>query len=373
MAREADPQTQIQALARELAQAPALPRAILLRGAEAWFRERALEHVLERARALGLEVAAHDGVDRDFVLQSLISDLCSPAMFAPARCIVLRNPEALLKKLARSEDPPATRAILAFLARKDGAGALVIAADSLRADHAVSKALAQAGGVTVACRKLWDSPPPWERDPDPRKSELAQWLVARARERGRKLDPGAAVLLIAASGNDLYALDAQLDRLGEKGGAALLANLESDAAGSPWKIADEIARGDAAGALFGLETLFQNGMRDDDGVRVSERAALMAILLPAVRRNLRHALAGALAVESGASAEAAADEIGVPAGEPARRAFRAALGARGPREQAAMQAELAELERRSRTGARIDENDLALFAARWRARPRGAR
>src|SRR6187549_71206 len=161
MAREADPQTQVQTLARELAQASALPRAILLRGSEAWFREHALELVLERARALGLEVAAHDGSDRDFVMQSLISDLCSPAMFAPARCVVLRKPEALLKKAARSEDPPAARAILSFLARKDGAGALVIAADSLRADSAVAKAIAQAGGVALACRKLWDSPPPW--------------------------------------------------------------------------------------------------------------------------------------------------------------------------------------------------------------------
>ena len=53
------------------------------------------------------------------------------------------------------------------------------------------------------CRKLWDSPPPW--DPDPRKSELALWVRARSGDLGVCLTPDDAAYVAAATGNDLAA------------------------------------------------------------------------------------------------------------------------------------------------------------------------
>ncbi|MCK6446871.1 MAG: hypothetical protein L6Q99_10805 [Planctomycetes bacterium] len=370
MAREADPATQVRELASRLAGANELPRAILIRGNENWFRMRALDLVVARAKELGHEICRHDAESPDFSPQSLLGDLCSPGLFAPTRLVVLEAPEKVAKK-----DSVLLKGITTFLSKADSPGALVLLADSLRADSALAKAVAAVGGVALNCRKLWDSPPPWDAAQDPRKSELAQWLVARARERQIKLDPNGALVLVAASGNDLGALDAQLDRLaanaGGSSGAKLFELVASDAAGSPFKVADELARGDAPNALFGLTTLYTNGVREDDGTKKLDRTALFAMLAPSLKRSLRQALVGARALQAKKTPAEAAELAGVAHQEAAQRAFHATLSARSAAEQRAMLEDVARLERLQRSGGEVDENELVLFALRWRAKPRG--
>lgn len=366
MAREADPQTQLRELAARLAGARELPRAILIRGSEPWFRTRALDLVVARARELGHEVCRHDAESPEFAPQSLLGDLCSPGLFAPLRLVVLAAPERVAKK-----DSVLLKAITGFLSKAESPGGLVLLSDSLRADSALAKALQAAGGTSVNCRKLWDSPPPWDAAQDPRRSELVQWLVGRARERGIQLDANGALVLVAASGNDLGALDGQLDRLaGGENRARLFDLVASDAAGSPFKVADELARGDAPNAIFGLATLYANGVREDDGTRKLDRPALFAMLAPALKRNLRQALVGARALERKQSPAQASELAGVPRQEAAQRAFHATLAARSSREHRAMLEDVARLERQQRSGGEVDENELVLFALRWRAKPR---
>jgi DNA polymerase III delta subunit len=365
MAREPDPPTQLRELAARLAGASELPRAVLVRGNETWFRMRAVDLVTARAKELGHELCRHDANSPEFSPQNLLGDLCSRGLFAPARTVVLEAPEKVAKK-----DTLLLKGLTGFLTKSDAAGALVLVADALRADSVLAKAVAAAGGVAVNCRRLWDSPPPWDAAQDPRKSELAQWLVARARERRIALDANGALVLVAASGNDLAALDAQLDRLAAGGGTKLVDLVSSDAAGSPFKVADELARGDAASAIFGLETLYQNGIREDDGTKKLDRTALFAMLAPALKRSLRQALVGALALEAKKTPAEAAELAGVPHQEAAQRAFHAALAARPARAQRAMLEDVARLEREQRSGGEVDENDLVLFALRWRAKAR---
>ena len=96
--------------------------------------------------------------------------------------------DSLLK--TRSKEPTAlTRAVKAFLASADIPGLVVLEAETLRADHAAVKAVVEAGGATLSCRKLWDSPPPW--DPDPRKAELVA-VGAGPRARARRAAVGFA-------------------------------------------------------------------------------------------------------------------------------------------------------------------------------------
>ncbi|MCC6408756.1 MAG: hypothetical protein IT453_16460 [Planctomycetes bacterium] len=365
MAREPDPPTQLRELAARLAGSKELPRAVLIRGNENYFRSRALDLVVARAKELGHEICRHDADSPDFAPQGLVGDLCSPGLFAAARLVVLESPEKVAKK-----DSMILRGITSFLGKSDSPGGLVLVADTLRADSVLAKAVTAAGGISLACRKLWESPPPWDTSQDPRKSELVQWLVGRARERSIKLDANGALVLVAASGNDLGALDSQLDRIAGGGGAKLFELVASDAAGSPFKVADDLARGDAPNAIFGITTLYQNGVREDDGTRKLDRPALFAMMAPALKRSLRQALAGSLALEQSKSPAEAAAAAGVIPQEAAQRAFHAALAARPAKEQRAMLEDVTRLERLQRSGGEVDENELVLFALRWRAKAR---
>lgn len=365
MAREADPSTQLRELAAKLASANELPRAVLIRGNENYFRSRALDLLVARAKALAFEVCRHDADSPDFAPQGLLGDLCSPGLFAASRLVVLESPEKVAKK-----DSMILRGITTFLNKPESPGSLVLLAESLRADSVLAKAVTAKGGVSLTCRKLYESPPPWDAAQDPRKSELVQWLVGRARERSIKLDANGALVLVAASGNDLGALEGQLDRIASGGGEKLFTLVASDAAGSPFKVADDLARGDASNAIFGLTTLYRNGVREDDGTRKADRTALFAMLAPSLKRSLRQALAGAQALERKLSPADAAAAAGVTNQEAAQRAFHAALAARNANDQRAMLEDVARLERKQRSGGEVDENDLVLFALRWRAKSR---
>lgn len=339
-----------------------LPPAVLLRGEERHFRTQGMGAVCAAAAARGDEVCRHDARDPEFSPSALVDDLRSGALFASARTIALENGDALLKKGARGF----SQAILdGLLARLEAGvpGTLAVGAGSLRADHPLLKAVLAAGGVTVACRKLYDSPPPW--DPDPRRAELVQWLLAKARERGVPLDPDEAVWVAAAVGNDPAALCDRLEELRGRGAAGVRELVGWEAGGSPWDLAGRLVAGDAQGAVAGVETLFQGGFQGRDGTRTVDPAALVNVLASALTARVREGLAGSAALGSGASPEEAAAAAGVRGGPRAVEAFLARLARRAPGDWRRMLEESAALERHARSGARVDGNDFALLALRW--------
>lgn len=372
--REPGPGEQIASLSAALA-GPALPRIVIARGDERWFREQAQELAVQAARRAEMEVEKHDARDPDFDARSLHEALRAAPMFAGARCVVVRNAKVLLEKVA-GEDAPLTRALLAWLADTQAAGMVVLDAEGLRADHAVAKAAVAARGAVLALRRLWDSPAPW--DPDPRKTELVQWVTGRAREKRVPLALDEALYLATATGNDLFQLDAALDRLAHRAGQSVRSLVPWSSGGTPFDLAEHLARGDVARSLAGIEALFRLGFADKGGEREMDRAALLVITLGALRGKLRGALAGARSLERGGSLEAAAAAAGVPSYQKARDEFAERVRSRSSAEWQAVLADLAELERRTRRGGTTDANDLAAFALRWRkqatkkgAAPRG--
>ncbi len=366
--REVDPATQVRQLAASVEGAQQLARGYCVRGAERYFRDRAIAAVRERAAARDAEVVVHDAVDPDFSLQDALSDLQSASMFASERCVIVRGADALLKTHGK-EQSPLTRAIVAFVEAKSPPGTVVLEAEGLRADHAAAKAIAKAGGAVVACRKLWEGPPPW--DPDPRKAELVQWLVARARELGVRLPPAHAAYVAAATGNDLYALEGQLEKLRRSGGRALTEIVDWGAGASPFAVADDLCGGDLARALAGVEGLFRGGFQGASGGRVVDPTALANILVASLVRQVRQSLAVASALERSApesDALAAAAWKGSPQ---QRNTVLERARAHRPAAWRAMLDELGDLERRAKSGSVPDASDFAAFAARWcRARRR---
>lgn len=382
--KEPAPPEQIAQLVRALAQGE-LPRAFLVRGEERFFRTQAVDAIVTRARALEFELARHDALDPDFSLRALCDDLGGSPMFAAARCVLVRNAAGLVKKESGAkaeggasassakgasnskkgagDDSPFVRAALAFLAERASPGVLVVEAESLRADSVLAKAIAAAGGTTLSLRRLWDTAPPWS--PDPMRTELVLWLQARARERGVQLKPEDALYVAAATGNDLSALDGALERLARRGGQSVRAAVGWSSAASPFQVAEDLCRGDVARSISGIEALFRGGFQDRDGTRETDFNALLAVLFGALRSKLRQTLAGALVLAAGGDLASAADAAGVAGGPRQRPEFEARLAARPAREWRVMLADLAELERASRSGRRIDANDLAVLALRW--------
>jgi DNA polymerase III delta subunit len=367
VARTPDPRRELERLEKTLA--AGLGPGYVLRFDERWFVEQALERVRAAAPQAELELCLHDCAEPGFEPAGLLDDLVGTAMFASARCVVLRSPEDQLKKTG-GQDAPATRAIRSFLEGRRGT--LVLVASGLRADHAAVKAVEAAGGASFQFRALYDSPAPWA--PDPRRVELVEWIGARARHHGVRLGVEQALLLAKAKGNDLFALDGELERLAAAGGDATAA-LSSDAAGSPRRLADHLLAGEAPAALFEIDQLWRSGFdKGKGGARETSAGAILAVLAGSLRRGVRQGLVASAAMASGQDPEAAATAAGVPAWPKARQAFLAQLRARRAADWPRMQRDLLALERRSRSGAAVDANDLAALALRWRVSARaGAR
>jgi DNA polymerase III delta subunit len=359
-AAEPAPPVRLAELERALAGKAPLARGYVVRGEERWFREAAIALLADAATARGLEIARHDAADPDFDLGRLVGDLGAPPMFAPARLVLVRGAGALLK--SEEGKSPFASAAAAFLGSASVPGALVVEAESLRVDSVLAKAVLAAGGAVLTMRKLYDSPPPWERDPDPRRTELAQWLLARARERSAKLSPDEAAYVVAATGNDLGALDAALDEIARRGAKGVRATVAWTGGASPFRLAEDLLRGDAAAGLAGIEALFRSGMQEKDGARETKPEALVAVLLGSLRAKLRPTLAASRASEGGPAFEFR----GAPHA-------RAEIDERHPLRKAAawraMLDDLADLERRARTSRPPDANDLAVLAVRWRREP----
>ena len=358
--KEAAPHDELAALERALA-GGALPRAFVVRGEERWYRERALERIVAASRAGELELARHDPQDPDFALGSLCDDLAAPPMFAGARAVVVRNAHTLLKKEGTSESA-FLRAAQTFLGDAKRAGVLVVEAESLRIDSVLAKSVVAAGGRVSTFRRLWDTAPAW--DPDPRKTELVQWLRARARERKIALEPDEALYVAAAVGNDLHALDSALDRVANKGREGVRGLVAWTSGASPFEVAENLCRGDGARAVAGVAALFRSGFQEKDGSREADLGAVIAVFSGALRSKLRQTLAGALVLDRGGDVAAAAEAAGVT-NPRAKVEFEARLRARPAAEWKRMLASLAELERRSRSGATVDVNDYVAFAAKW--------
>jgi DNA polymerase III delta subunit len=347
--REAGPLEQLEGLQRALGAGQPLARGYLVRGEEGYFRELALRAIAEAAARAGLEVARHDAGDPDFRAGDLCDDLCSAAMFAPARCVILRRANRLLQQ-EEGEEPRGSAALdaaLAFLRRKSETGVLLLEAHSLRVDSQLAKALREAGGSVLSLRKLWDSPPPWDRDGDLRRTELVQWLVVRAHELGLALRPEDAVFIAAATGNDLAALEAQLERVQNRGAASVREVVPWTSGSSPFQVADLLLAGDLPRSLAGLEALFQKGFQSKEGRETSE-AALLAMLFGTLRNRLSAILA---ALED-------------PASAPGRETEQ--LPARTPAGWRRFAREVWQLQRDSRGGAGVDLDHLFAFALRTR-------
>lgn len=351
-----------------------LPPIVILRGEEGWYQSAGVRLAVDAAAAAGMEICRHDAEDPDYDVRRLLDDMSTGALFGGARCVVLKSAERVVVDRALKASAAVREQMLGRLAAR-AEGLLVLAADKLIVTHALVKAAEQCGGLVIGCRRLWDSPPPW--NPDPRQAEPVVWLVRRARERRIDLTPDQAAYVYAATGNDLSALDEQLQRIaaagaGARGNMALSEVVGWESGASPYDIAEHMLAGRAPRAVGGLETLYRGGAAQRDGSRVLDTAGISIQLASAISAKLRETLAGAREVAGGLDPTAAAAAAGVKGPPQAMAAFTQRVVLRPPHEWLRMIEELAVVERRTRTSAGADGNDFVHLALRWRLEERAA-
>lgn len=349
------PPEALEAFERTLTEGELLPRCTVVRGEEAYFARRAQSALTERAKSLDYEVIVRDGEDPDARLDDVLGEMATPPMFAPRQLFVLRGWNEKLRTQGKKV-PPLVSALLAFVERPEPERAVCVVASSMRADHRVAKA----AQLSLAVRKLYDSPPPWK--PDPMASELVQWVRRRAKELGVDLAPRDALYVAAATGNDLGAIDAQLERV-KSGEGSLTESVSWQATATPWDVADHLVGGDPASALASVSTLFDGGMIGKDGKRVVEPAALSAMLVNSLSKATRTGLVIAEAAAAGESAERAL-ELGGAKG-PSADSWRTRMRARPrPQQWRRMFEEVTAIERASR-GGHVGAEHFVALCLRW--------
>ena len=208
----------------------------------------------------------------------------------------------------------------------------------------------RASAQAPSFRRLWDTPPPWR--PDPLGAELVQWVLQRAPELGLRLTGEQAVYVAAATGNDLAAIDDQLETLKSGGGRDLKTLVTWTTGGSPWSVADLLLAGELPRALAGLEVLFRGGFQEKSGKRLLEPAGLAILLLGALTRGASAALAERTTPGSGGNS-------------PGEKAARARAELRPAADWHAWIEQCAALERRMKSGGSVGLDDFAALALKW--------
>jgi DNA polymerase III delta subunit len=268
-----------------------LSRVVVCAGEESFFKEEVLQAVdvaLDK-RYPGHPVSRFDvaqGEKEKAAGQRLVRELSTPVLFGGATLFVVRGGQKIFKEMADFLLP-------VFEGKRALANYVVFFVDSVDKRTKVAKRLGASGGL-VECKKLYETAAHWQRGA-PEDSELNQWACRRARAKGLEMDLKAAQFLTSLTGNDLFLLDGELDKLclglpeGET--AVGVGEIEQatgmSAVHTPFDLWDKIEAHDGSGALETLGVILRNGLRSASGRLENDAAAISAILLGMFRERIR--------------------------------------------------------------------------------------
>lgn len=283
-----------------------LPAVLLILGPSAFFRNEALEQVLN-AVPEGGDLRRLDGTEDTDGVELL--DLRGGSLFGQGCWLAVRRAEAWLKK--RGEDLKATLAVMA-----PGCG-LILELGKLDRRTKLAKALVKKGAV-FEFRDLYAEP--YDRSRSPLEAELVGWVRSRAGTLGLRLSAEAAYLVITSVGSAPGELVAELDRLrvgvagdgaeGDLGPEQIQNALTCSFESTPFELADAVLAGDRKRATRSLRAIFDRGVRGRDGGSV-ERGGLFPFITSWLYRSLAQAYEGRQLVDQGASLAEIPAQLGV--------------------------------------------------------------
>jgi DNA polymerase-3 subunit delta len=287
---------------------------VLLLGDERFFREEAIREI---AAALGpgveraeLRAAARGGAD----VAVLLDEARTRSLFAQKKLVVVREAQHLIADRA---------AALAEIAAHAAPGVvLVLDASGLDRRTKAAKEVEKAA-LLVEAKPLFAEPPPWQKGGRPWDSPLVDWVVRRARERGKTLSSENAYHLTQVTGNDLFEIAATLEKLelllGAEGRAGVSeADIEAIAGHSrrddAFAVADAIGRRKLDDALAALDRVFRRGVEDRKGGVITDAGTIALFVFARVYAKLDEIRRALPFVADGAvRKEALVEALGVPA------------------------------------------------------------
>lgn len=322
-----------------------LPRVTILVGA-ARGRDRTqfdpaqssllVEVARQRVKAEGkLDWTEHDPSSSSFSLDELVADLTSSSLFGEPRFVYVPDAEPVCKFEARKrgQRTPFETAMQRLLDDEDRGHRVLVVLPMSSAESVLARDAKARQGTLIELRPLYANPPPW--DPDPLNTELARFVLWRAKVRGLNLDPRAVPHLVERIGSDLSRYDQELAKLEVKvgrGGKVRREDVAQDVASSSFEadafdFADRVMRADLESALRFLRSIEVRGARKGTGA--SEGLSALAPMLGSILvREARKLLAAMELREEGRPLNAVAGILGVPDVKVARAAFENRMRAR---------------------------------------------
>jgi DNA polymerase III delta subunit len=267
-----------------------IPALTVCTGEEQFFKEevfQALKGHLERQDP-GLELIHWEslpGETETTQAHRLVAEMQTPGLFSPRKLIFCRDGAKLLKEAAKVIAPLAS----------PGAAAnnLCLFTPKIDGRTTFARELKKSGSL-VECKPLYAQQAFFRSGGGP--SELAQWTKRRAAGQGMKLDDKAVEFLLSLTGNSLFLIDSELQKLalGEKE-AISVADIEEitgmSALHDPFTLWEKIEKGDPRDALKTMKVILRNGLRSRDGKAMTDPAGIAAVLLKIFRDKIRIAAA----------------------------------------------------------------------------------
>jgi DNA polymerase III delta subunit len=270
-----------------------VPSVTVCSGEEGFFKEEvfeALRSALER-KWPGAQVAVWESLqgERDAAeVQRLLAEMLTPGLFSPCKLILVRDGKKLLKA--------APQELADLLDSCPEGNRLCVFTESLDGRTTLARRLKKAGCL-VECRKLY-ADPAFFRGGGSEPSELARWVSRRAEARGLVLEADAAEFLISLTGNNLFLIDSELEKLemaSERGVRIGTADVEEatgmSALHTPFDLWEHMEKGNVRKALETLKVILRNGLRSQGGALITDHAGVAAILLKIFRDRIRLAAA----------------------------------------------------------------------------------
>ncbi len=268
-----------------------VPGIVVCTGEETFFKEEVFSAVKAalRSGSPGLSVTAIDPTSGEKEAElgfRLLKDLFTSSLFSETSLLLVRNGQDVLKSVSKELGE-------CMASGRSFRNRVVFFAKSVDGRTRFGKELVKTGGI-VKCRKLYSSPPYWQKGASD-ESELNLWTVKKAASMGIRFSLQTASFLTTLTGNDLFGIITELEKIslsiphGEERVSTedVERSTGMSAVHTPFEIWDKIETGDTAGALETLDAVFCNGMRSASGKLETDAGSIAAILFGIFRERVR--------------------------------------------------------------------------------------
>ncbi len=247
----------------------------------------------------------------------VFDELRMRSMFAPAKLVFIGRCDAFLE--AHGER------LAGLVSRGDMESRLLMAGESLvrRKGGRESwlpgcEAMVDAGALLVECGPLYDLP--FGNSRPRHQSPLSTFLVTLAARRQKAMTLETAYALHRTVGTDLRTLAGEIEKLAVFTGdrpaitdADIAAAIAGRRTAPVWEYCDRVAVRDRRGALESLRGLFEHGVEDSDGRRVSDGTSVALFTFASLASRLRRVALIVHHMRAGLGAAEAVEAAGIPA------------------------------------------------------------